>query len=81
MHAEVNSFLEDPEKYLGAAKAAGDHTARTNLEAVADCLGASRCKTFEDCIALSRRQFEVRRGPACILAAKASDPLCRSLTM
>lgn len=61
--AEVNSFLEDPAKYLDTAKTAGDHTARTNLEAVADCLGTSRCQSFDDCITLSRQQFEVRHHP------------------
>lgn len=52
--------MKDPAAYAAAARKAGDHTARVNLEAISDCLAASRCATFDDCIAISRRQFEER---------------------
>jgi ubiquitin-activating enzyme E1 len=58
--AEANAYLEDPGKYASAARAAMDHTARTNLEAIMDTLARQRCTSIEDCIALARRQFQLR---------------------
>ena len=37
-----------------------DGTARTNLEAIRDTLSSNLCSTFEECLALSRRQFQTR---------------------
>jgi hypothetical protein len=56
----VNTYLKDPAAYTAAARAACDHSARVNLENIVDCLTATRCTTFDDCIAHSRRQFEER---------------------
>jgi ubiquitin-activating enzyme E1 len=53
-------YLKDPAAYAAAARRACDHTARVSLESIVDCLTRARCKTFDDCIVLSRRQFEER---------------------
>jgi ubiquitin-activating enzyme E1 len=58
--AEANLYLEDPAKYAATARSAGDHTARVNLESIVDLLATSRCRSFDECIALARRQFEDR---------------------
>lgn len=58
--AEVNAYLNDPTAYVGAAKKACDHSARTNLEAIVDCLTGAKCESFADCVAKSRLQFEER---------------------
>lgn len=60
LHAEANTYLEDPEKYAAQAKAAMDHTARTNLEGILGTLSGNKCTAFEDCLVLSRKQFQSR---------------------
>jgi ubiquitin-activating enzyme E1 len=59
-YAEVLLYLKDPAEYAAAARKACDQTARVNLESIVDCLTKARCKSFDDCIAISRRKFEER---------------------
>ncbi|KAK9812866.1 hypothetical protein WJX72_004885 [[Myrmecia] bisecta] len=55
---EANSFLADPQKYIGAVRQASDAAAREQLERVAEALVSERCTTFEDCIAWGRAKFQ-----------------------
>ena len=56
--AEANAFLAKPEEYANACRAAGDASARENLEKVSECLLKSRCATYDECIAWARRRFQ-----------------------
>jgi ubiquitin-activating enzyme E1 len=53
-------YFKDPAAYGAAARKACDHTARVSLESIVDCVTKARCKSFDDCIAISRRRFEER---------------------
>lgn len=56
--AEVNTFLNNPEKYIAAVRANSDAAARESLESVVDLLVSSRCQSFEDCVTWARKLFE-----------------------
>ena len=56
--AEANAFLAKPEEYANACRAAGDASARENLEKVSECLLKSRCATYDECVAWARRRFQ-----------------------
>ena len=59
--AEVNAYLSNPTKYLGATQQASDAAAREQLENIVDILIGDRCVTFQDCIVWARKKFEVGR--------------------
>ena len=55
--SEANAFLGDPEKYLAAARTAGDAQARDQLEKVLTSL-KERPLTFQTCIEIARSKFQ-----------------------
>ena len=57
--AEVNAYLSNPAKYLGAIQQASDAAARGQLELVYEVLVSDRCATFQDCVSWARKKFEV----------------------
>ena len=64
--AEVNAYLANPAKYLGAIQLASDAAARGQLEVVHEILVSDRCATFQDCISWARKKFEVNlTSPPC----------------
>ena len=56
--AEANAFLEDPVKYLNAARASSDAAAREQLERVAEALMTEKPSSFEDAVTWARRKFQ-----------------------
>ena len=56
--AEANAYLAKPEEYAAAARAAGDASARENVEKAAECLLGSRCSTYEECVRWARLRFQ-----------------------
>ena len=55
---EGNTFLEKPGEYAASTRTAGDAQARESVERAAECLGAGRPASFEDCVAWARMRFQ-----------------------
>eukprot|EP00890_Picochlorum_soloecismus_P002580 jgi/Picsp_1/3322/NSC_06161-R1_ubiquitin-activating enzyme e1 len=56
--SDVNSYLNDPEKYMQEAKYSNDATAKETLIRIVDAIHAERCESFEDCIKWARTKFQ-----------------------
>jgi ubiquitin-activating enzyme E1 len=58
--ADVNAYLENPEKYVHDVTHSSDAAAKENLKRVVDALIVDRCSSFDDCIEWARVKFQTQ---------------------